>query len=104
MGINGFDADLFDAVEFGDIDWVQQSIGAVGVDGKPINTNAQDMSGATILMIASSYNHIEIVRFLLNKDADPNIKDNQGQTALAKARVRGHTEIMRLLIESGAES
>ena len=104
MGINGFDADLFDAVEFGDVEWAQQSIGGVGVDGKPININAQDSNGETILMLASRYGHIEIVHFLLARGADPTIRDNQDQTALMKAKARGHNKVIESLIQSGAKS
>ncbi len=104
MGINGFDADLFDAVGFGDIEWIQQSIDHVGIDGKPININAQLLNGETLLMLASWYGHIEIVRFLLIRGADPTIRDNQDRTALMKAQARGHTEVMRLLIQSGIKS
>jgi hypothetical protein len=53
MGINGFDADLFDAVEFDDLNWIKQSLGSTGVDGQPIDTDAQNSRGETILMLAS---------------------------------------------------
>lgn len=100
MGINGFDADLFDAVEFGDFEWTQQSMDSVGVDGIPININAQDTNGETILMLASKYGHIEIVRFLLDRGADTNIMDNQGQTALMKAKTKENSQIIQLLTQS----
>jgi hypothetical protein len=104
MGINGFDADLFDAAEFGDIAWVQRSVGSVGLDGKPIDINAQDERGVTILMIASRQGWIEIVRFLLVNGASPSLKDNQGQTALMKAQANGWTEIVDLLKRSRGQS
>jgi hypothetical protein len=109
MGINGYDADLFDAAEFGDLDWVQRSIGSMGVDGKPIDINVQDLRGETILMIASRYAWSEIVRFLLDHGADPNLRNNKGQTALMlaqdrEANLREYEEVVTLLKESGAAS
>lgn len=97
MGIDGFDADLFDAAEFGDIDWVQRFIGGEGVDGKLIDIDAQDGRGETILMIASTYGWVEIVRFLLENGADPSLRDSQGQTALMKAQTQEWMEIVDLL-------
>lgn len=49
MGLDGFDADLFDAAEFGDLDWVMWVVKhRIGVDGKPIDIGAQDLRGETI--------------------------------------------------------
>ena len=39
----------------------------------------------TALMIATTFGHIDIVRLLLDYNADPNIKDYEGETALAMA-------------------
>jgi ankyrin repeat protein len=92
MGINGFDADLFDAAEFGDLDWVRSAFGSVGVDGQPINIDARNTRGETILMLASYYGHIEIVRFLLKKGANPNLRDERGQSALDRAKAGNHSD------------
>jgi ankyrin repeat protein len=104
MGINGFDADLFDAVEFGDLDWIKQSLGSTGVDGQPIDIDAQNSRGETILMLASSYGYIEIVHFLLSHNSDPNRRDSQDETALVKAHIRNHVDVVKLLMEYGANS
>ncbi|WP_420629919.1 ankyrin repeat domain-containing protein [Candidatus Leptofilum sp.] len=99
MGIGDADPDLFDAAEFGDLDWVERSIGSLGLNGKPVNINAQDNGGKTILMIATRYNHIDVVRFLLEKGADPNIRDKRGHTALIEAQAGGHKELIELLTD-----
>lgn len=99
MELNGFDADLFDAVEFGDLEWVKRSINRMEISGKPININAQDRNGETILIMASKYSHVEIVHFLLTQGADPTIKDNQGQTALMTAKTQGKKDVIELLIQ-----
>lgn len=103
MGIDGFDADLFDAAEFGDVDWIRSAVGSVGVDGKPIDIDAQNSRGETILMLASQYGHTEIVRFLLAQEATSDLKDYQGQTALDRAKAWEHTDVIRLLTEYGAK-
>jgi ankyrin repeat protein len=97
MVFDSFDADLFDAVEFGDFEWIQESINSVNTDGKLVNINVQDTNGKTLLMLASGYNHIEIVRFLLEKGADTTIRDNHGQTAFMEAIANGHSQVIELL-------
>jgi ankyrin repeat protein len=55
------------------------------------------------LINAASYGHIEIVRALLEKGADPNIKDYDGQHALTKALYKGYTDVVILLLKKGAD-
>lgn len=102
MEFDGFDADLFDAVEFGDFEWIQQSINSL--NRTPIDINAQDINGETVLMLAIRYNHIEIVRFLLEKGADTAIKDNKGQTAFMKAKTNKYNHLIELFAQWGVES
>ena len=42
------------------------------------NLDTQDRDGNTALMISAQKGHIDIVKLLLNKKADPDIKDNNG--------------------------
>jgi ankyrin repeat protein len=102
MGINGYDADLFDAAEFGDIEYAKLLLGHPGCDGKPIDVNAQDTEGTTILMLASYYGHEDMVRLILEHGADPNLKDSKGRTALMRAGSSNHTNVVGLLRNAGA--
>jgi hypothetical protein len=90
--------DLLDATESGNIRRVQELLDS-GVD---INDYVNDY-GMTALLLASMYEHIDIVRLLLEKGADVNIKDENGYNALMWASVRGYTDIVRLLLENGAD-
>ena len=55
------------------------------------------LHGATYL------NRSEVVRYLLERGADPNSRDNAGFTALHLAVGNGWVECARALLESGAE-
>lgn len=88
---DGFDADLFDAVEFGDFDYINILF------GEDIDINIQDLSGRTLLMLASMYGFVDIAEFLLEHDADPNLKDKKGETAMMKALKNSHRNIVELL-------
>ena len=58
--------------------------------------------GATPLMMAAHFNHIEVVRLFITKGAVVDHQDNYGQTALIKAtKARSH-EVTKLLVEKGA--
>lgn len=68
-----------------------------------INLDAQEDDGETFLVVASSNNRIEIVRFLLDLGADPNIYSVQKDTSpLSLACELNYTEIKEMLIEKGA--
>ena len=47
--------------------------------------------------------HTDIVRLLLEHNADPNIQSNNGNTSLILASLEGHTDIVRLLLEHNAD-
>ena len=92
MAIDGLDADLFDAVEFGDREYAETLL-----NNPDVNVNAQDLAGTTILMLAAYYGHGELVELILTRGADPNLRDNQGRTALRRASESGHLGIIELL-------
>ncbi|WMX13173.1 ankyrin repeat domain-containing protein [Aureispira sp. CCB-E] len=54
-----YDADIFDAVEFGDLESVKMYW------SKEMNIDWQDSNGINLIMLASRYNHKEIVKHLL---------------------------------------
>ena len=65
--------------------------------------NSQNDIGVTALMRACSYNHIDVVKLLIEAGADVNIKDKISYTALLIASTNGYTEIVKLLINAGAD-
>jgi len=53
---------------------------------------------------ATYMNRVEVVRFLLERSADPNARDNAGLTALHLAVGNGWVECARALLEGGADA
>lgn len=62
--------------------------------------NSQDSLGYSLLHAAVSWNHVEIVKFLLDHHADISIKDQDGDTPLHYCE---DPEIAKMLIEHGAD-
>jgi len=61
----------------------------------PNETNAL---GASALVVAAQYGHVEVVRMLFrNKEIDVNLQDDYGETALMKAANGGHLEVLKVL-------
>ncbi|KAF4549518.1 Ankyrin repeat-containing protein 32 [Elsinoe fawcettii] len=72
---------------------------------KDFDVDAQDGSGWTPLMIASSIPEGDgLVDLLLAKDADPNMKTNSGQTALHFAASKSHLDVARKLLAKKASA
>lgn len=59
-------------------------------------------SGNTALMWASYYGNIDVVQYLLEKEADFNVSNYNGETALSLARNAGNDEVVLLLRSFGA--
>jgi len=55
-------------------------------------------AGQTALMLAVSHGRLEMVRMLLDAQADVNAQDDDGSTALMCATEHGYTEIVKLLL------
>ena len=83
------DGDLFDAVEFGDLEYTQALLNAN-------NLNSQDLLGKTLLMYAAEFEHENIVKYLLEQNAKKDLKDKEGKTALDYADI---PEIKKILKE-----
>ena len=77
------------------------------LDDKPTLLNYQHShSGNTALMFAASLSRDRdsaLIKYLLDRGADPDIKANNGFTALYHAASRGNVEGVRLLLSGGAD-
>ena len=79
-----------DVAEFlTNVSW--QKINAVGASHKE-----------TPLIVASEMGHVEIVRVLLERGANPDVQDGRERTALHWGLKEGHLEVAELLLERGA--
>ena len=66
-----------------------------------IPPNLTNHAGDTLLMLASYYNHPELVALLLSKGADPNLANDRGQSPLAGAVFKGYDAVVKVLVEQG---
>ena len=69
-----------------------------------VSADAVDVEGRTALFFASANGHLEVVSYLLGKDADPNMANEQGGTAMHWACVNGHGDVVTALLEAGAKT
>jgi len=66
--------------------------------------NARSASGNTALLIASvGYGKYEIIKFLLDRGADPLITNNKKENALIRAALFGDTATISLLLTKGID-
>lgn len=77
--ISQINKDILNGANKGEPDTIEQ-----GLD-KGANINAQDSNGQTALMAAARNGHMNVVQFLLEKNADLFVKDNSAATVLRHA-------------------
>lgn len=68
-----------------------------------VDVDTRGRDGITALMLASEAGQCELLRFLLNKDANVLLRDNRGWTPLTYAAEKGHACIVRILVNAGAD-
>ncbi len=83
----------FVAASDGDLYLLQQSLTQLSV-----NVNIADSNGLTPLHSASSYNQIEVMRWLFTQNANVNARDSDGDTPLHHC---DNIEAVKVLIEEG---
>ena len=62
-----------------------------------------ELHGTTSLYVASCEGHLEVVRLLLEANADKDKATDAGTTSLCAASRAGHLEVVRLLLEAEAD-
>ncbi len=94
----GATTDFITDVSLGDIDSVRNYIDN-GAD-----VNSRDHLKRTILMVASYYGHLEVVKYLIDKGAEIDTTGSfeQTHTALLTASQEGWLEVVKYLISKGA--
>jgi ankyrin repeat protein len=72
-------------------------------NGADVNAPATNGSGYNALTGAVASGHTEIVKWLLDNNANPNYRYGQGYSPLLTAAANGHLEIVKLLLAHGAD-
>ncbi|KAJ8771751.1 hypothetical protein K2173_026928 [Erythroxylum novogranatense] len=101
FSLNGFQKDLWIAVQEGSLADVDSALAQLKKNGG--NINSRNKFGLTPLHVAIWRNHIPIVRRLLAFGADPDARDGEsGWSSLHRALHFGHLTVASLLLQSGA--
>jgi ankyrin repeat protein len=96
MGVVWAPGNFLEAAKNGKVDVV-----ALFLDGG-IDSETEDPSGKTALILAAQQGHTSTVKTLLDKGADANNSDNDGKTALIWASQEDHIDPVLLLLARGA--
>jgi uncharacterized protein len=92
--------ELIDAAKSGDVREVERLIRS----GVHLNISRDDDDGWSALVMASYWNHPEVVKLLIRSGADLNIRGDGGKTALIFASRFNNIEVVvKLLIKGGAD-
>lgn len=101
----GKEQELFDAARKGEVDVVDKILSLRLKKGNSLaslrkipGVNVQDASGYTPLHFASLNGHRDVVRVLLQNDANVNIVDKKGCSPLHLASWAGHYDIVNFIL------
>ena len=90
--------DINTAVVTGNLEAVKKHIAA----GTNIDEKDQ-MTGSTPLITPATFNKVDIVKVLIEAQADLSLKNNDGSTALHSAAFFGRIEVVQMLIDAKAD-
>ncbi|XP_022085273.1 histone-lysine N-methyltransferase EHMT2-like [Acanthaster planci] len=65
---------------------------------RKINSNSQDDGGWTPIIWAAEYKHIPVVKYLIERGADPNVRDKEGNSGLHWAVFSGSEDVAELFL------
>jgi hypothetical protein len=99
IGLRSADADLLRSAQFGEVEAARKAV----ADGADVNCIDPADRVATPIFHAACNGHVEIVKLLLQKGADPNARNIGSNTALMLAARRGHVEVVNALIAGGVD-
>jgi len=92
---------IIPASERGHVDYVRR-VARTRIDIDHVNDLGWTAMLEAVILGNGGPAHEEIVRILLDADADPNIADKNRMTPLQHARSRGYTRIATILERAGA--
>ncbi len=92
---------LIPACHYGHVETVKLLLGTK-IDVDHVNNLGWTALLEAVILGDGGPKHVEIVKLLLERRANPNIADREGVTPLAHARKRDYAEIARLLSAAGA--
>jgi len=91
------DNDMIEAARDGNIAGIRDAL----MRGIPVDDGGIDFVPA--IVVATDYNHLDAVKYLLSRGANPNRKARDGRTALAVAAQAGRANIVSVLLDNGAD-
>ena len=68
-----------------------------------IKTDGEVIKGCTALWVATSKGHFDVVRLLIEQNAEVDSRTSKNSTPLIAAAFMGHLDIVRCLVENGAD-
>lgn len=95
---------LMAAVYSGDARTVNALIVAAADTQRPLDFNAPQILGLTILAIAAVWGYSDVVQALIQAGAAPNLQTNTGSSPLMFAAAKNHKGAMHALVLQGADT
>uniref|UniRef100_A0A8C5WQ16 Uncharacterized protein n=1 Tax=Laticauda laticaudata TaxID=8630 RepID=A0A8C5WQ16_LATLA len=86
---------VFDLVRQGILSSLEKTL-------NPTDVNATNSANETLLHIAATHGHLEIIDYLISKGVKLEVKDNKGRTPLHRAAEKGHDKAVNRLLQAGA--
>ncbi len=98
LALSGCAGTFYEAAERGDA----SRVGSL-LDDRPGLVDETDGRTLSALHYAASEGHVDVVRLLLDRGADPGVSALGGMTPLFLAAAGGHADVVKLLVERGAD-